>query len=168
MIRPATEADAAAIARMHTRSRRRGYQDILAPEVLDDSESARAERWRASLTEPDPPGMVTLVEDVEGDIAGVVSFGPSRPRFAPPGIGEVHGLYVDPTAQGAGVGTRLLTAAEDGLRAQGFDRATLWVYRDNAHARHFYEARGWAVEPGSEADQGADWHAPSIRHGRTL
>ena len=47
-------------------------------------------------------------------------------------------LYVDPFAQGAGVGTRLLVEAE----AAG--ARELEVFAANGHGRHFYEARGWS------------------------
>ena len=52
-------------------------------------------------------------------------------------------LYVDPVAQGAGVGTRLLAEAE------GAGARQLEIFEANGHGRHFYEARGWRDAGGS-------------------
>ena len=45
---------------------------------------------------------------------------------------RAHGLYVDPAAQGAGVGSRLLADAQERIRAAGHARAWLYVYAENA------------------------------------
>ncbi|MGZ8783852.1 MAG: N-acetyltransferase family protein [Gaiellaceae bacterium] len=50
-------------------------------------------------------------------------------------------LYVDPAAQGRGVGSALLDVAKR-RRPAGF---TFWVFQDNARARAFYEARSCRV-----------------------
>ena len=52
-------------------------------------------------------------------------------------------LYVDPAAQGAGVGRRLLADAQERIRAAGHARAWLYVFADNAHGCAFYERHGW-------------------------
>ncbi len=49
-------------------------------------------------------------------------------------------FYVLPGAQGRGVGTSLLKVAQ-----QAFDDLQLWTFQRNAHARRFYEARGFAL-----------------------
>jgi GNAT superfamily N-acetyltransferase len=51
---------------------------------------------------------------------------------------ELHDLYVAPGAQGQGVGSALYARVQAD-RPAGFE---LWVFRDNARARRFYEARG--------------------------
>jgi N-acetylglutamate synthase-like GNAT family acetyltransferase/8-oxo-dGTP pyrophosphatase MutT (NUDIX family) len=52
----------------------------------------------------------------------------------------VEFLFVDPDAQGEGVGSLLLTRAEDHARAEGLKRLYL---ESDAHARPFYERRGF-------------------------
>lgn len=59
--------------------------------------------------------------------------------------GWLSHLYVDPPHWGRGIGGRLHDAALDQLRAQGSDRASLWVLRENAVARSMYERRGWVL-----------------------
>ena len=49
-----------------------------------------------------------------------------------------------PTIGGTGVGAGLIDAGVEALRTHGFTSAILWVHPDNARARRFYEARGWA------------------------
>jgi GNAT superfamily N-acetyltransferase len=49
-------------------------------------------------------------------------------------------LYVLPEAQGRGVGTELLQAAQ-----RRFDHLHLWTFQRNARARRFYEARGFVL-----------------------
>jgi len=57
---------------------------------------------------------------------------------------EIGGLIVDEGWRGHGIGGRLLAAAEDWARRQGFDTLRLRsnVVRDEAHA--FYRGRGFA------------------------
>jgi GNAT superfamily N-acetyltransferase len=53
----------------------------------------------------------------------------------------VEGLYVEPDAQGRGVGTALLEQAK-ALRPDGL---YLWVFQKNMGARRFYERHGFRL-----------------------
>ena len=57
--------------------------------------------------------------------------------------GEVYELYVDPSAQRAGGGGRLLDAAEAWFPTVGYERAELSTLATNPAAQAFYRARGW-------------------------
>ena len=145
MIRRATVSDAAAIAPVHLRGRRSGYAAFLPPEFLDAPPEVAA--WQERLAGP----FRTLVWDQDGVVAGFVSFGPCEAvDREPEGTGIVMALYVDPPAQGAGVGTALLDAALESMRAEGLSSAVLWVFRENERARRFYARHGWVEEPESE------------------
>jgi ribosomal protein S18 acetylase RimI-like enzyme len=144
VIRPARADDGAAIAGVQVRAWWHAYADIVDHEHLAvRTVASRTERWReifaAGRTE-------TAVAEVSGRVAGFASVG--APMHAPPepGLGELHAIYVDPPAQGAGVGTALLADAERRLRERGFDRALLAVFEANGLARAFYRARGWRDE----------------------
>jgi ribosomal protein S18 acetylase RimI-like enzyme len=142
VIRPARRADAAALARVQLRSWHRAYADIVDPELLaEHTVASREERWRELLA-PGEGRRVTLVFEQDGQLAGFVSVRD----------GEVAALYVDPPAQGAGVGTELLAAAEEALRGEGCAEAFLSVLVENGLARAFYEARGWRPAPDSERE----------------
>jgi ribosomal protein S18 acetylase RimI-like enzyme len=56
---------------------------------------------------------------------------------------EVHGLWVDPSAQGVGIGRLLLRATEDEIRAAGFDGVWLDWSSYNARALRFYHRAGY-------------------------
>ena len=83
-------------------------------------------------------------DDEVGDVVGVVTLlpeaSPHRPSAATPW--RLRGMAVHPSRQGQGVGSRLLAAAYDRLRARGAD--ALWANgRDTALG--FYERHGWTV-----------------------
>lgn len=165
-LRPATVADAEAIAGISVRGWAHAYADFLDPRVLAERTTERqAERWRAWLA-----GDVTqtAVAEAGGRIAGYATVGASRDADATPVVGELAGLYVDPPAQGAGLGTRLLEDALARLRARGFTSATLWVFEENGLGRAFYERHGWSADPGGAGREGADWHGPAVRYRRDL
>ena len=69
----------------------------------------------------------------------------------PQQVGEVSTLYIDPSAQGLGLGARLLDAVVDQLLDAGFVDVRLWVLRDNHWARQFYERRGWIADGGEQS-----------------
>jgi ribosomal protein S18 acetylase RimI-like enzyme len=153
-IRPATPEDADEIDRVHVQSWLRGYGDFLSPEDMIGARIPPEERvaaWRERVSDR---AISTWVYEVEGFIAG----------FASAGEGQLTALYVDPAAQGAGVGTALLEHAEHALRDAGATEATLEVFARNEHGRRFYEARGWEFV----RDEPPRWVAPSVTYRKPL
>jgi ribosomal protein S18 acetylase RimI-like enzyme len=61
--------------------------------------------------------------------------------------GWIYHLAVDPTARGRGVGSGLMRAAEETLRARGCPKINLQVMPHNDGVVAFYERLGYAVEP---------------------
>ena len=162
MIRPAAVADADAVSAVQRRAWVHAYADIV---DLDDMMTpvAQAARWREALAEEDVP---TWVWDQDGRIAGFATAGRSRDGDAGADVGEVYAIYVDPPAQGAGVGSALLAHAVDWLREAGFRAALLWTFEANGAARAFYEHHGWRLV---ERDpQHADRWASEVRYRRDL
>ncbi|MDP9405843.1 MAG: GNAT family N-acetyltransferase, partial [Actinomycetota bacterium] len=84
------------------------------------------------------------------------------------GRGEVYALNVDPDRWGGGVGRALLDAGCEHLRRAGFHDAVLWVHPDNARARAFYEAAGWAADGAERREQVLGVDVPEVRYRRTL
>jgi GNAT superfamily N-acetyltransferase len=76
------------------------------------------------------------------------------------GSGEIEALYVDPDAQGAGLGAALVAQARAELAAAGFERVTLWTFRHNPASRLFYERLGF-VWDGTET---RDEDGPIVRY----
>jgi len=143
VIRHATPDDAEAIARVEMRAFRHAYAEILDPQFLADMElGERTAAWREHLDRDD---RVVWVADAEGRVVG----------YASALDAELRTLYVDPVAQGAGVGTRLLAAAEAaGVRE-------LEVFAANGHGIAFYEARGW-----HDAGAAGEWLDKPLRRYR--
>lgn len=154
MIRPARREDARMLAELEVRAWRWAYVDIV-DEPDMPTVDGRAEGW-------DAPGLDgAFVWDQDGRVVAVVGVGPSPDED---GVGELRGLYVDPAAQGAGVGSALHDHALAELRSTGFSAATLWVFEANGHGRAFYAARGWAPDGGQMTWQGI----PKLRYRRAL
>ena len=85
-----------------------------------------------------------LVAEAGGELAGFGSCGRQRTEdLARAGFdGEITALYVLRSTQKSGVGTALMDTMSTELTECGF---SLWVLRDNAVARRFYERRGGQV-----------------------
>lgn len=165
MIRAAGADDASALARIQRRGWLHAYAGFVDPEVMTAHPiEASEDRWGEMLANP---ATATWVWDQGGPVAGFATVGPSRDDDAAGDTGELYAIYVDPHAQGAGLGTVLLARAVEGLRERGWQRATLWTFEANSLARRFYERHGWVPEPESAGLHAEDW-APSIRYRREL
>jgi ribosomal protein S18 acetylase RimI-like enzyme len=150
IVRPATVADAARIGALQLRAWAWNYQDFVdQQEFAEWDEQSRGAHWIAILEGVGPTR--TLVAELGGAVCGFASIGPSREADADAAEGEIWALYVDPPAQGAGVGRGLLAAAPDGLRADGYARGVLRTLSENGLARGFYERHGWEHVPAGDA-----------------
>lgn len=169
MIRPAAPGDAPALAGVQFRAWWRAYAEWVDPERFGTLEE-RVARWHEILAQPPEPGRSTLAWDQDGVVAGFVSVGPGRDDDVRGVGGDLMAIYVDPPAQGAGVGRALMDAGEARLRDHGYPYAVLWVFAANGFARDLYERRGWVLEPGDvvEREHGAGWWAPAVRYRLTL
>ena len=145
IVRRAAAGDAAGIAAVHVASWQAAYRGLMPREVLDSlSVPARTERWAANLADTDA-GVTTLVAELDGEVIGFASVGPSRDEGAE-GTGELWALYLHPRHWDAGHGRVLHAHAVSALVASGVVDATLWVLTTNRRARRFYERHGWAAD----------------------
>lgn len=141
LIRPATAADADAIAALHTASWRHAYAGILAADWLAGPVAAdRLAVWRARFAKPDPAMQVLVADAAGGGLAGFVClFLAADPHWG----SHVDNLHVAPGGHGQGLGRQLLAAAARLVLAatpgQGVD---LYVYTANTPARGFYARAG--------------------------
>lgn len=163
-IRDATGADADAIAEVHVASWRWAYAGIVPDQVLDGiSVEARRQMWRGWFeTGEDRASVLVAVEDAR--VMGFSGVGPSRDDDAPPSTCEVRTLYLREAAAGRGIGRDLFDEATARMRALGFRRATLWVLRDSARARRFYDAAGWSWDGTTSAHPFGDVTRPIVRY----
>jgi len=147
--RPATPADAAAIAEIHVRAWQTAYRGMMDDAFLDAlSVVQRVAQWRERLTAGRDDLHVWVAEQ-EGEVVGFCSFGPSDEDDVPRRTAILHTIYVRPGLTRAGVGSALLTRAEQAMREAGYRHAVLWMLKQNANAGAFYDRAGWRAD-GSE------------------
>jgi GNAT superfamily N-acetyltransferase len=142
IVRAAVPDDAERIAEVNVRSWQAAYAGIVPDVILDGMEAEpRRLTWLGRIAEL---GQRTLlVADLDGRVEGYVLSGPARDHDLPDLAGEVYAIYVDPPAQGRGIGRALLDAASSELREAGFEPLILWVLTANTLGRGFYEACHW-------------------------
>lgn len=152
IVRPARPEDAAGIARVHGDAWRAAYRGIvpdgfLATRGREPDAVDRRRRWI------EDPKVTTLVAEEGGEILGFANGGPSRE--GPAGFdGELYAIYIHPSRQRERLGWRLLLHLAEALHGRGFRSLFLWVLRDNAAGRAFYERVGGRVVAEREIEIG--------------
>ncbi len=134
-VRPATLADAAALASCQLDCWRETYPGMVDSGLLDAALAdvdGRGARWRSVLLGDHG----TLLAEDDGRVVGFVSTGPARDADRSASL-ELYALYVRRSHQGRGIGHRLLAAGV------GDAASSLWVFRDNHPARAFYARHGY-------------------------
>jgi len=94
----------------------------------------------------DPAHRTWVAQDAAGELVAYCHVGPGKlphPDFRE-GDGELYQLYLRGTAQGAGLGKRMLDLGLDHLAATG---RPIWigVWQGNVKAQHVYAGRGFAI-----------------------
>ena len=123
-----------------------------------DDGRERTERWRARIltTARARPGARG-----RGPDRGLATVGGARDDDAGPAAGELYALYVDPPAQGAGAGTRLLADAERRLRERGLPaRRRSGRSATTASRTAFYERHGWVLDDAAPPPRSASAGRP--------
>ena len=120
LIRPATPTDAAEVGRVFVAAR----DEMTYLPRIDEEHRALLGGW---FIERGP----IFVADENALLVG----------FSGIKDGELTHLYVDPAAQGRGVGSTLVEHAKE----QSEGRLFLWVFQQNEGARRFYERHGFRL-----------------------
>ena len=155
--RSATPADAERIAALHVKVWRQTYSEIAPQPAVDAlNEARRLAYWQERLA-PRSSGTWTLIAAQKDWMLGFVCFGAATHQVFGD-CGEIKHLYVDQSAQGCGVGRRLLELALGELADNNFDRAALAVVRANQSAKIFYQRMGGRTA-GRFTDAGPIWRS---------
>lgn len=140
LIRPATVADAEALARVHVESWRTTYTGKLPQSYIDQLTVARRTAfWTSNLQREGNQRGTFVACDEWTNVIGFVGCGPIRGKLGK-FDGEIYVIYLLESAHGLGYGRALFSAAATHLTALGLESMMLWVLGDNDHARGFYTA----------------------------
>ncbi len=147
-VRIAWAADADAIAAVQVSAWRQLYADLLPAAMLESLDPADfAAMWGAALDKPPDARNRVLVALDRAATRGFAVTGPAPdPDMDPVSDGQISELVIDPAATGQGHGSRLLQAAADTLRSDGFTHASMWVNATDDAVREFVTAAGWAPD----------------------
>ena len=85
------------------------------------------------------PGLVAIDETAAMNRLGLVTY------VIHPGGWQGEVITLSSCSEDAGVGTALLAAAVEAIRAAGCQRAFLTTTNDNLRAIGFYQKRGWSL-----------------------
>ena len=139
IVRPATQNDADAIARVHIASWQSTYRGLIAEEYLARMSAAKhADNHRALMAEGRTFYLVAV--DRTDGIVGFVNAGPERSRD-PDFTGEIYALYLLQEHQRKGLGQMLMQFSALRLRAMGHHSLLVWVLAGNP-AETFYKRLG--------------------------
>jgi ribosomal protein S18 acetylase RimI-like enzyme len=112
-------------------------------EVLESDANRRLARRR--LAEAITRDEVLVAVSQEETICGFVGYGVERGYFELGRLrGRIRAIHVDPACRNAGIGTRLLDAAETRLHHRGCESILVDVLVANESARALYADRGYS------------------------
>ncbi|CAL9288312.1 GNAT family N-acetyltransferase [Streptomyces olindensis] len=163
-------ADCDRVAEIRVRGWQHAYRGMVPQSYLDGLSVAEdAERRRRMHLARAEGGVVNLVaEDPGGEIVGWACHGPYREGEVLTEEAELYALYVHPDRVGQGAGQALLVESLTRCAAAGRGRLLLWVLKENARARRFYERSGFRPDGAEEPFEVEGVVVPEVRYGRTL
>ncbi len=150
LVRKPVSDDAAAIAILHIRSWQSAYVGLLSKRYLSALDIS-VERRVVFLKQAIESGSPSIrVAELDGQVIGWVSFGPSRDHDTPTGTAELMAIYLDPLCWARGIGTALWTEARQALMDHGYQQVCAWVLDGNERATRFYCKHGFSAQAGSQ------------------
>jgi GNAT superfamily N-acetyltransferase len=167
-VRAAHEGDADELARVHLESWQGVYRDLLPASYLASlRHDDLAARWWRRLAVGEIDECVRVLE-LDGRMAGFVTFGPLHDPSWLGYSGEVHMLYLRPELTGFGLGRTLLARAFDELSRCRCHWVVIWVLAKNQRARRFYESQGLRLDGARRWDAFGDRAVPVVRYAKAL
>lgn len=144
MIRTATPSDAKAVAAVNVKSWQVIYRGHFPDKYLESlSVARRTASWSRLIKHRAGD---TAVFELAEQIVGFVTVQQSRDVGTEQDVGQITAIYLHPHHWRRGYGSALVGWAKDRAEEKGWRRLTLWVLRENARARAFYERLGFATD----------------------
>ena len=150
-VRPARRDDAAQIARIQIETWRVAYAEILPAAVLASlSVETATPVWLDAITSAPSPRHHLLVALEQEWTVGFAALGPvgtDEPDLADPSATvAIAPMLVEPRWGRRGHGSRLLAAAVDHARQDGFSVAVAWIPEADKASFAFLTSAGWAPD----------------------
>jgi ribosomal protein S18 acetylase RimI-like enzyme len=151
-IRLATPEDAPGIAEVHVATWQAAYKGHMPDDFLNGlTVEQKVTAWRRALQEPSPG--TTLVWEQQQHILGFCVYGPSRDSDAPADTtGELVAINFHPDYWRRKFGTVMCRHVIDEAELRKWKSLTLWVLKQNAPARCFYEYVGFVADGTEKCD----------------
>jgi GNAT superfamily N-acetyltransferase len=174
-VRPARPGDAGDIARIQLSTWRTAYRRMFPAHVLSGLDEAYLTRgWQAAIDQPPSPRhrVLIAVEQAEtsAEVVGFAAAGPADEQALapeepplPPTCAAITDLLVEPRWGRRGHGSRLLAAAVDGWRTDGFEHAVAWAYEQDKAMQKFLASAGWEPDGAGRALDVDDMLVPQLR-----
>ena len=121
--------------------------------------------WHQAITRPPLAHYRVLVALSGSRVCGFALVGPSDDADAQQRDALVHKFVIAPAERGLGHGSRLMQAAVDTMRIDGYTRATWWVSTTDDSLRAFLTGSGWAPD-GAHRELGTEDGAHRLKQVR--
>lgn len=161
-------ADCDRVAEIRVRGWQSAYRGLMPRSYLDALSVKREAERRRELFARGDGAVLNLVAEQAGEVTGWACHGPYRDGEVRTGDAELYAIYVDPGRYGGGIGRALLAEAVRQRTAAGHARMFLWVLKENAGARRFYERAGFGADGAEEPFEVEGTAVPEVRYVRHL
>ncbi|MYV63812.1 GNAT family N-acetyltransferase [Streptomyces sp. SID4931] len=160
--------DCGAVAAIRVRGWQHAYRGLLPQPYLDRMDIAEETGQRRRYFEERGEAVNVVAERPDGTVTGWACVGPHRAEdHGLPGC-ELYAIYVLPEHIGTGTGRALLTELTARAAAAGHADMALWVLRENAPARRFYERAGFRPDGGEDTFLAGGILVTEVRYVRRL
>lgn len=159
-VRLALPAEAVDIARIQRRAW--AESGLLAAAGGGPAADEATRVWHEAIVKPPLAHLRVLVAIGDGGVVGFAVTGPSGDPDRSERDGTIAEFVVDPRHRGEGHGSRLINAAVDTLRQDGYEVATMWVPARDDALRGFLVGCGWGAD-GAHQEVGTEDGAPGIK-----
>lgn len=160
--------DCEAVAAIRVRGWQHAYRGMIPGPYLDAMDIGRETDQRRTYFTERGEAVSVVAETPDGAVIGWACTGPYRAEGRPlPGC-ELYAIYVLPEHIGTGTGRALLTELTARAVAAGHPEMALWVLRENAAARGFYERAGFRPDGSEEDFEAGGIMVPEVRYVRPL
>ncbi|GAA2622552.1 GNAT family N-acetyltransferase [Paractinoplanes durhamensis] len=175
-VRPARPDDSGDIARIQLSTWRTAYRRMFPAHILANLDEAYLARGWDEAIQSAPSAQHRVLIAVEqgessSEVVGFAASGPADEQALAPeepplpvGYAAVTDILIEPRWGRRGHGSRLLAAAVDLWREDGFGYAVAWAYEQDQAMQKFLTTAGWEPDGAGRALDVDDMLVPQLRY----